>query len=59
MLVGDTVIDMKNITEGFEPWYGRMNVLLGTTPVPLDPLTPAPAVPGIALYIDPPSDYLE
>lgn len=56
MLVGDTVIGMKNITEGFEPWYGRMNVQLGTTPVPLDPLT-APKVPGIAMYIDPPSDY--
>jgi hypothetical protein len=51
------VIGMKNITEGFEPWYGRMNVQLGTTPVPLDPFTPAPQVPGIAMYIDPPSDF--
>jgi hypothetical protein len=33
-----------------------MNVQLGTTPVPLDPTAPAPAVPGIAAYIDPPSD---
>jgi FtsP/CotA-like multicopper oxidase with cupredoxin domain len=57
MLAFDTVIGMKNITEGFEPWYGRMNVQLGTTPVPLDPLTPAPQVPGIAMYIDPPSDF--
>jgi len=57
MLVGDTVIGMKNITEGFEPWYGRINVMLGTTPVPLDPLAPAPQVPGIAQYIDPPSDF--
>ncbi len=57
MLAGDMVIGMKNITEGFEPWYGRMNVQLGTTPVPLDPLTPAPQVPGIAMYIDPPSDF--
>ena len=56
LLVGDTVIGMKNLTEGFDPWYGRINVLLGTTPVPLDPFTPAPAVPGIAAYIDPPSD---
>jgi FtsP/CotA-like multicopper oxidase with cupredoxin domain len=55
-LVGDTVIGMKNLTEGFEPWYGRINILLGTTPVPLDPLAPAPAVPGIAAFIDPPSD---
>ena len=57
MLVGDTIIGMKNITEGFEPTYGRMNVQLGTTPVPLDTTTPAPQVPGIAMYIDPPSDY--
>lgn len=56
MLNGDTVIGMKNITEGFDIWYGRMNILLGTTPVPLDPTAPAPAVPGIAAYIDPPSD---
>jgi hypothetical protein len=34
-----------------------MNVMLGTTPVPLDPTAPAPAVPGIAMYIDPPSDF--
>ncbi len=56
LLFGDTVIGSKNITEGFDPWYGKLNVLLGTTPVPLDPFTPAPAVPGIAQYIDPPSD---
>ena len=56
LLVGDTVLGSKNITEGFDPWYGKLNVLLGTTPVPLDPFTPAPAVPGLAQYIDPPSD---
>jgi FtsP/CotA-like multicopper oxidase with cupredoxin domain len=56
-LVGGLPIGMKNITEGFEPYYGRINILLGTTPVPLDPLAPAPAVPGIATYIDPPSDF--
>ncbi|MGZ6274481.1 MAG: FG-GAP-like repeat-containing protein [Syntrophales bacterium] len=55
-LTNDTVIGMKNITEGFDINYGRMNVLLGTTPVPLDPTAPAPAVPGIAQFIDPPSD---
>ena len=58
ILNGGTVIGMKNITEGFEPWYGRMNVQLGTTPVPLDTTTPAPQVPGISMYIDPPSDYM-
>lgn len=56
MLNVDTPVGIKNITEGFEPFYGRINVLLGTTPVPLDPLAPAPVVPGIANYIDPPSD---
>ncbi len=56
MLTGDTVVGMKNITEGFEPWYGRINVQLGNTPVPLDPTAPQPKVPGIAMYIDPPSD---
>jgi FtsP/CotA-like multicopper oxidase with cupredoxin domain len=55
-IAGDTVIGMKNITEGFDPWYGRIQTLLGTTPVVLDPFAPTPAVPGIALFIDPPSD---
>lgn len=57
MLNGALPIGMKNITEGFDITYGRMNAMLGTTPVPLDPLAPAPAVPGIAQYIDPPSDF--
>ena len=55
-LTNDTVVGMKNITEGTDINFGRLNALLGTTPVPLDPLAPAPAVPGIAQYIDPPSD---
>jgi hypothetical protein len=57
MLANSLPIGMKNITEGFDVMFGRMNVLLGTTPVPLDPTAPAPAVPGIAMYIDPPSDF--
>ena len=57
LLVGDIPLDMKNVTEGFDPWYGRMNLQLGTTPVPLNPTAVAPQVPGIAFYIDPPSDY--
>ncbi len=60
-LTNDSVIGMKNITEGFDINYGRMNVMLGTTPTPLEatlvPPPPAPAVPGIAQYIDPPSDF--
>ena len=57
MLVGDVPIDMKNLTEGFDPFYGRMNLQLGTTPVPLNPTAQAPQVAGIAFYIDPPSDF--
>jgi FtsP/CotA-like multicopper oxidase with cupredoxin domain len=57
MLAGSLPIGIKNITEGMDITYGRMNVQLGTTPVPLDPLAPAPQVPGIAMYIDPPSDF--
>jgi len=57
MLNGSLPIGMKNITEGMDITYGRMNAMLGTTPVPLDPLAPAPQVPGIAQYIDPPSDF--
>jgi FtsP/CotA-like multicopper oxidase with cupredoxin domain len=56
-LTNDTVIDSKNITEGFDRDFGRLNIMLGTTPVPLNPTAVAPAVPGIAQYIDPPSDY--
>ncbi len=56
-LAGDILMDTVAITEGFDIMYGRMNVQLGTLPNPLNPTAPAPAVPGIAAYIDPPSDF--
>ncbi len=58
LLVGAEPIRIKNIVEGMEPWYGRMNALLGTTPTPLLPTVPAPVFPGMSNYIDPPSDYI-
>ena len=56
MLTGAKIMGAVAITEGFDVWYGRMNAVLGTLPVPLNMTAPIPAVPGAAAYIDPPSD---
>jgi len=58
LLNGGTPLRAVGITEGFDLWYGRMNAQLGTTPTLLLPNVPAPAVAGIASYMDPPSDIL-
>jgi FtsP/CotA-like multicopper oxidase with cupredoxin domain len=56
MLTGGKIMGAVAITEGFDVWYGRMNAVLGTLPVPINLTAPIPAVPGAAAYIDPPSD---
>jgi FtsP/CotA-like multicopper oxidase with cupredoxin domain len=58
MLNGALVMKGKNITEGFDMEYGRMNVVLGSTPSPLAPTVGAGPVIGAAFYIDPPTEIL-
>jgi hypothetical protein len=58
MLTGSLVLDGKNLTEGFDMEFGRMNAVLGTTPNPLTPTVGAGPVLGAAFYIDPPTENL-
>ena len=48
----------KNITEGFDPDYGRLDIRLGSTPNPLTPNVGNGQVIGVARYIDPPTEIL-
>jgi hypothetical protein len=48
----------KNITEGFDPEFGRLDIRLGSTPNPLTPNVGNGQVIGIARYIDPPTEML-
>ncbi len=58
LLNGALVMTGKNLTEGFDIQYGRMNVVLGSTPSPLTPTVGAGPVIGAAFYIDPPTEIL-
>ncbi|HVP13152.1 MAG TPA: hypothetical protein VMV94_18395 [Phycisphaerae bacterium] len=58
MLNGAMAPTYKNMTEGFDPEYGRMFVQLGSTPNPLTPNVGAGPVIGLAKYIDPPTEFL-
>ncbi len=58
LLQGAAVMTFKNITEGFDAQYGRMNIQLGSTPNPLTPAVGAGMVVGIATYVDPPTEIL-
>jgi hypothetical protein len=58
LLTGATVMDGKNLTEGFDMEYGRMNAVLGSTPNPLTPLVGLGPVVGAAFYVDPPTEIL-
>ncbi len=58
MLNGDLVLDGKNLVEGFDMEFGRMNAVLGSTPNPLTPAVGAGPVVGAAFYIDPPTEIL-
>jgi len=58
MLVGASVMDGKNLTEGFDMEFGRMNAVLGSTPNPLTPTVGAGPVVGAAFYVDPPTEIL-
>ena len=55
---GSGIMTYKNITEGFDPDYGRMDIRMGSTPNPLTPSVGAGMVMGLARYIDPPTELL-
>jgi FtsP/CotA-like multicopper oxidase with cupredoxin domain len=58
MLNGDIVLDGKNLVEGFDMDYGRMNAILGSTPNPLTPAVGNGPTPGASYYVDPPTELL-
>jgi FtsP/CotA-like multicopper oxidase with cupredoxin domain len=57
-LQGALVLTGKNLVEGFDIEYGRMNAVLGSTPNPLAPTVGAGPVIGMARYIDPPTEIM-
>jgi len=59
MITGAIPMTGKNITEGFDPDYGRMDIRMGSTPNPLTPSVGAGMVLGLARYIDPPTEYVD
>ena len=58
MLTGSMILDGKNMVEGMDMEFGRMNAVLGSTPSPLAPTVGAGPVIGAAFYIDPPTEIL-
>ena len=58
MLTGDLAMTGKNITEGFDVDFGRMDIRLGSTPNPLTPGVGNGFVIGLARYIDPPTEIM-
>jgi hypothetical protein len=59
MLTGSMAMTYKNLVEGFDMEYGRMNAQLGSTPNPLIPTVGAGPVIGMARYIDPPTEIVK
>ena len=59
MLNGSMIMNGKNLVEGFDMEFGRMNAVLGSTPNPLAPTVGAGPVIGAAFYIDPPTEILK
>lgn len=57
-LAGDLAMTGKNLSEGFDVDFGRMDIRLGSTPNPLTPTVGAGFVLGLARYIDPPTEIL-
>ena len=58
LVQGAVVMTSKNITEGFDPWFGRMDIRMGSTPNPLTPNVGNGFVIGMAQYIDPPTEFV-
>jgi FtsP/CotA-like multicopper oxidase with cupredoxin domain len=57
-IAGDLAMTGKNLTEGFDVEFGRMDIRLGSTPNPLTPTVGAGFVLGLARYIDPPTEIM-
>jgi FtsP/CotA-like multicopper oxidase with cupredoxin domain len=55
-IAGDIPMTGKNLTEGFDVDFGRMDIRLGSTPNPLTPTVGNGFVLGLARYIDPPTE---
>lgn len=58
MLNGSLVMNGKNLVEGFDMEFGRMNAVLGSTPNPLAPTVGAGPIIGANFYVDPPTEIL-
>lgn len=58
LLKGALVMNGKNLVEGMDMEFGRMNAVLGSTPSALAPTVGAGPVIGAAYYIDPPTEVL-
>ena len=59
LLTGNPVImTTKNILEGVDPEFGRLDIRMGSTPNPLTPAIGAGFVVGVARYIDPPTEIV-
>ncbi len=58
LLNGSLVLNGKNLVEGFDMMFGRMNAVLGSTPNILAPTVGAGPVIGAAFYVDPPTEIL-
>ncbi len=59
LLANDLVMTGKNMTEGFDVDYGRMDIRLGSTPNPLTPNVGNGMVVGISQYFDPPTEIIQ
>ena len=58
LIAGALPMTGKNITEGFDPDYGRMDIRMGSTPNPLTPAVGSGMVLGLCRYIDPPTEFV-
>ena len=59
LLTGSMIMTGKNLVEGMDMEFGRMNAQLGSTPSPLAPNVGAGPVVGAAFYVDPPTEILD
>ncbi len=58
VLNNSLVLTGKNLVEGMDMEFGRMNAVLGSTPSALAPTVGAGPVVGAAYYVDPPTEIL-